>query len=71
MKSSEVEALMRGVGSVLRELRDAQNKRADGVRDELLSRVDGLIGRLEKTGQQVAAMNGRISALERKLLAKD
>ncbi|MEJ7667574.1 MAG: hypothetical protein WKH97_02345 [Casimicrobiaceae bacterium] len=61
---------MRAVGSVLRELRDSQDKRIDGIHAELIARLDGLIGRAEKNAQRVSALHGRVVALERKL-AKD
>jgi len=51
--------------------RDSQDRRVDSIHAELNARLDALIGRVEKTAQQVAAMNGRISAIERKFLAKD
>ena len=70
MKSSDVEPLMKAIGSVLREVLDKQNKRIDGAHYELIARIDSLTSRGEKNAQQVSAMHGRISALERKL-AKD
>ncbi len=60
MKSSDVEPLMKAVGSVLRELRDAQNKHIAGVYTEL-------IGRNDKQAQRLSALEKHVAALERRL----
>ncbi len=46
-------------------------KRTVELYDKQQALMDELLKRVEKTAQQVAAMNGRISAIERKFLAKD
>jgi len=71
MKTQDVAPLMQAVGSVLREVLDRQRKHIDGIHDELIARIDGVISRSDRSAQQLAALHGRISALERKLLAKE
>ncbi len=46
-------------------------KKTVELHDKQQALMDELLKRVEKTAQQVAAMNGRISAIERKFLAKD
>jgi len=71
LTTADIAPLMGVVGSAVKGALDKLNKRMHGMHEETNMRMDALIGRVEKTAQQVAAMNGRISALERKLLAKD
>ena len=67
MKLTEVAALMRGIAPVIRESRDSQDKRIDGMHDELIARIDGLIGRNDKQAQRLSALEKHVAALERRV----
>jgi len=56
--------------SVLREVLDKQSKRIDGMHEDTIMRIDGLISRNDKSAQQLSAMAKQIAALERRLQPK-
>ncbi len=67
LTTHDVPALMRGIAAPIRELRDNQSKRVDGIHAELVARLDSTIARVDKCQQQLSAMAKLIAALERRL----